>query len=75
MLLLPEALTVAGTGWLEACPDNHSGGCRALGKRKVDKPPEALCQFDLKENPWVEHGNSAGPYSCKGKYQPNIWEH
>ena len=38
VLPVPEALAVAGIDWLEISPDDHSGGARALMKRKVEKP-------------------------------------
>lgn len=69
MLPLPEALAVAGIDWLEICPDNHSGGCRALMKRKVEKTlKHSASLMGRKMLPCTEHGNSAGPYSCKRKY-------
>lgn len=67
VLPLPEALIVAGIDWLKMCPDNHSGGCRALMKRMVEKTLKHSSNSMLRKTlPCTEHGNSAGLYSCKG---------
>lgn len=38
MLPLPEALTVAGTDWLEICPDNQSEGMQGSDEEGGETP-------------------------------------
>lgn len=42
VLPAPEPLAVAGIDGLEMCPNDHSGGVRALMKRKMEENPHKV---------------------------------